>query len=384
MLSVLHIASDEKFINAANYIFEKAFPGSNRFIIPKSRFHRGFNYVKPGPNIERVYFGKYLRIRLAKKTKKFDCVFLHGISEFNSSVFLLSGDKSKFIGILWGAELYTEENFRRSDLLGNLTRAIKLPESPASYTDPFKRIVRKTLYGNEKVQNDITKNAALNLKYLCVPFDEEYNLFRDKKLISSNCKRILFLYYPLQYLVSGTELICGNDILIGNSASASNNHLEAFEMLRQFETDNRRIIVPLSYGDSKYADYIEEVGVRTFGNNFIPLRTFLHIDDYNQKIKTCGIVIMNHYRQQALGNVLIMIYMGARVFLNESNTIYQFLTRIGVTVYSIERDLNIDNKEALVNLPLHDIEKNRKLLKDVMSEENIIEKLRDGLKNIVS
>lgn len=384
MLSVLHIASDEKFINAANYIFEKAFPGSNHFIIPKSRFQKDFVYVIPGPNIERVYFGKNLRVRLAKKAEKFDCIFLHGISEFNSSVFLLSEDKSKFIGILWGAELYTEKNFRKSDLLGNLTTAIKLPESSHSYTDTFKGIVRKALYGKEKKQDDLTKNAALNLKYLCVPFEEEYNLFRNKKLISDDCRKIFFLYYPLQYLIRGTDTICGNDILIGNSASASNNHLEAFDRLRKFDTDNRKILVPLSYGDPKYADYVEEIGVRAFGNDFIPLRKFLSLNEYIQQIKTCGIVIMNHYRQQALGNVLTMIYMGARVFLNESNTIFQFLTRIGVTVFSVEKDLNTDNREALVNLPGHYIEKNRILLRNFMSEENIIQNLKEGLKDFNS
>ena len=57
---IIHIASDEKFIDAAIYIFEKAFPGSNHFIIPKSRFNRKLIYVKEHDNIELVPNNRFL------------------------------------------------------------------------------------------------------------------------------------------------------------------------------------------------------------------------------------------------------------------------------------------------------------------------------------
>lgn len=386
MLSILHIASDEKFINAANYLFEKAFPGSNHFIIPKSRFQRDFKYVKPGHNVERVYFGKNLKRKLARKAEKFDCVFIHSISEFNSSVFLLSEAKNKFVGILWGAELYTEENFRRSNLLGKLTSEIVLPEPAYSRIENIKRIIRKFIYGKEESLMDATKNAALNLKYLCFPFDEEFKLFRDLKLISEDCRQVLFSYYPLQYIIRGAESVTadGNDILVGNSASASNNHLEAFEILKDLDTGDRRIIVPLSYGDSFYADFIEKTGSSVFGSKFIPLRRFLALDDYTRLIKACGIVIMNHYRQQALGTVLVMLYMGGKVFLSESNTIYKYLNRIGVKVFSIESELNHNNQAALTNLSPADMEKNRSILREFMSEDKIIERMKAGLTDFIA
>ena len=32
-MTLLHIASDEKFIDGGHYVFERAFPGCNNFII---------------------------------------------------------------------------------------------------------------------------------------------------------------------------------------------------------------------------------------------------------------------------------------------------------------------------------------------------------------
>src|SRR5512133_1305279 len=95
-ISILHIASDEKFINAANYIFEKAFPGCNHFIIPHPRFNKELKYVNTQKNVQLVKHDKRLIKSLVSMANNYDCVVLHGLTEINSTIFLSSKEKNKF------------------------------------------------------------------------------------------------------------------------------------------------------------------------------------------------------------------------------------------------------------------------------------------------
>jgi hypothetical protein len=53
------------------------------------------------------------------------------------------------------------------------------------------------------------------------------------------------------------------------------------------------------------------------------------LESYLQILRGCGFVIMNHIRQQALGNIITMLYLGARIFLRTDNPIYQELQECG-------------------------------------------------------
>ncbi len=380
-ISILHIATDEKFINAANYIFEKAFPGSNHFVIRRSRFNRKLEHVEKSNNIQVVLYDNKLVNRLSEMTRGYDCVFLHGISGYNSTIYLRSEQKEKFVGMLWGAELYTEENLPDEKIIGELTASIKLPESGYSLKDRIKELIRNIIYYKPSAIEDATRIAASELSYISTLHKEDFNFFKERNLISEKCRHIPFAYYPLEYIMKGNELsnVNGNNILLGNSASFTNNHLEAFEILKGINTGNRKIIVPLSYGDSRYADYVQEKGTELFGDNFIALRRFMPLNEYTSIIQGCGICLMNHYRQQAEGNILTMLWLGSRVYLNESNTFYQYLKNVGIIIFSMEKDFSNGNLSVLENLSQAEIEHNRELLKKEIGEERIIERLRSSV-----
>ena len=385
-LTILHIASDEKFINAANYIFEKAFPKCNHFVIPFSRFRRKLRHVKLENNVHIISHSNSVIRKISKMSEKYDCVFLHGISEFNSSVYLSSLKKERFIGLLWGSELYNEDNFSRNKLLGEITASIKLPKPRYSLNEKIKTILRQLIYNKKVIIKDAIKLAASQLKYICTMYEEESDFFKEKKLISVNAIHIPFSYYPMEYIMKENEssLVNGKNILIGNSASLTNNHLEAFHILKNFNIENRKIIVPLSYGDELYASYIQEKGKGLFGEHFNPLLNFLPLTEYNKVIQGCGIVIMNHYRQQAIGNILSALWLGSKVYLNESNTFFRYLKRIGIKVYSMDKDFSPENQYTLCNLSVEDMDHNRRIMERVIGEKYIIERLKQSVHSYFS
>ena len=128
----------------------------------------------------------------------------------------------------------------------------------------------------------------------------------------------------------------GPNLLLGNSATPTNNHLEAFELIRKrIDLQGRKLVVPLSYGDPHYAELVIHVGRQQFGNAFVALRDFMARDDYIALLASCGVVVMNHRRQQALGNLLIAGQMGARCFLDPRNPLAQWLPAQGFAVEDI-------------------------------------------------
>jgi hypothetical protein len=137
---------------------------------------------------------------------------------------------------------------------------------------------------------------------------------------------------------TGTAAMAGPDLLLGNSANPTNNHLEALELLRGRLPQGGRVLAPLSYGAAPrgYAQAVAEAGRAALGERFEPITGWLPIETYNARIARCGWVFMNHRRQQAVGNICAALYRGASVYLRRDNPLYGFFTDLGVALLAIE------------------------------------------------
>ena len=125
--------------------------------------------------------------------------------------------------------------------------------------------------------------------------------------------------------------------MLGNSASFSNNHVEIIDKLLTLELGNVKVIIPLSYGDKKYGKYIADYAKWNLGKNAFPMLDFVPYDQYAELLASCGVVIMNHIRQQALGNVMQALMNGSRIYLNEQSTLYEFLVASGFHLSTIQK-----------------------------------------------
>ena len=148
---------------------------------------------------------------------------------------------------------------------------------------------------------------------------------------------LLFYYTAEQLNFSNLEYqsININRLWLGNSATDTNNHLDALDYLKSIQWQGE-IVVPLSYGSAEYREKIIEYGVKNFGEKFIPLVDFIPLEQYHQLMNSCGIVWMNHIRQQAAGNILTAIYMGKVVIMNHNNNLYKTLKEWGIYFESQE------------------------------------------------
>ena len=163
----------------------------------------------------------------------------------------------------------------------------------------------------------------------------------------------------------------GVTIMVGNSGSESNHHREALRLLGKYRNNNIRIVCPLSYGgkNKSYPKKVIKEGYSIFGSNFIPLTDFLKPEDYTKLLLDVNIAVMNHDRQQGLGNSISLLYMGKKVYLRPETTSFKYFKENGVLVFGIN-DIHHSSFDDFIRFHENDGRINCGILKKEFSEEN--------------
>jgi len=126
------------------------------------------------------------------------------------------------------------------------------------------------------------------------------------------------------------------NILVGNSADPSNNHLEVFDKLEAYKDQDIKIYAPLTYGNPDHAKQVIEEGKKRFGDKFEPLTEHMPFNQYLEFLGKIDIAIFNHERQQAMGNIRTLLGLGKKVYMNQSLTSTATLNLDGITTFSLE------------------------------------------------
>lgn len=124
-------------------------------------------------------------------------------------------------------------------------------------------------------------------------------------------------------------------ITVGNSATRENRHMDVFEMLQHIKNEQVEIWCPLSYGDPDYAAEVIHQGKAIFGDKFYALTQFMSLDEYMQYLANCDIGIFNINRQQAGGNILYLLYLGKKIYIDIETATYSFYKKIGGHLFDI-------------------------------------------------
>ncbi|WP_146490019.1 TDP-N-acetylfucosamine:lipid II N-acetylfucosaminyltransferase [Vibrio sp. T20] len=376
---ILHIAPDEKFIDIAFRLFEEVNPGGNKLVvITKSeelRYIKKSEFIRLSPEeLERKDFNIYFKGVIA--------VVFHSLAHHNVKV--PAGIKTLWIG--FGYDYYDLIYSDSDELLLNQTRKLKWSLNKIGF---LKNKLKKVPL--LKVTNNIFKgvtskiNTVNKMDYFSPVLNSEYQLV--KQSVSKFAPGFIDWNYGTleDDLLRGFKdrKVFGNNILIGNSASFTNNHLEAFDLLTTLDIKNRDLVCPLSYGDLHYRNSISAIGEKLFTDRFNSLTDFMPIEDYINILASCSVVIMNHTRQQALGNIIIMLYLGAKVFLRKKNPVYDFFKDEGAVIFSIE-DLELNPNLLHYEITDKDLAVNRQVLRKHWSRENIKFKTKELIRIITT
>jgi len=362
---ILHIVPDEKFIDTAYRSFEAANLDNNEFvIIGKKHLLR---YIKKTPIrfIERREFGSK---KFVDSLKNYDMVCLHWMDDAKMQLLARADQSVKFVWIGWGGDYYDLITGDTTKLLKPKTLALsqkhRIQASSLSLKSKIKQIIKKIIYKKIEKQHIINR-----IDFFAPVLYEDYELLL-KAIPDFKPHYLAWNYGTLEDdMIKGFEdhVISGKNILIGNSATYENNHLDIFEYIRPLNLDSRKILAPLSYGDMQYRDLVASEAKMHFDEHFVSVEGFMPISEYVSMLSSCSVAIMGHLRQQALGNIVIMIYLGAKVFLDRHNPVYLFFKKHHTFIYALDEiEAEIDNA-----LTSEDIEFNRKILRQHWSRETI-------------
>lgn len=161
-------------------------------------------------------------------------------------------------------------------------------------------------------------------------------------------------------------------ILVGNSADPSNEHLAIFELLQQYKDENIKVMAVLSYGGSK--EYIAEViqsAKAIFHEKFEPIVEYMDHHKYLEFINSIDICVLNHKRQQGLGNVVLFLALKKKVFMHENTTPYQYYKDLGIKIYPTSA-IRRYSFEKFIHHEREEKENNKHLILSDMDESSIV------------
>ena len=168
-------------------------------------------------------------------------------------------------------------------------------------------------------------------------------------------------------------------ILLGNSGDPTNNHMDAIKYMNSSRLFDSEIYCPLSYGDKIYIEYIEKWMQKQLGERFFPLNSFMARDEYVKFLSTIDIFVMNHNRQQAVGNIITALVLGKPVFMKKESVTYRMFKRMNVQhVYDIKK-LAESNIDEIRIQTYKDREKTIKILSQFFSENTRLKCLKKNL-----
>jgi len=388
-LKILHFAPDQKFIRLQQDLFEEAFPISNSWRI-QGDSEKPFQYEILAHNTRRVPRAYYYSEELKKESEDFDLLIVHSMTAEHATGVKTVNPKICIFWIGFGHDYYHLMERQLGPLL--LDRTLQLDQmiskkdrwlrllSPWRVTNAFKGRIQSLLSQNNFVQGDPLIEVADRIDVYRISEAEVEMLQKVLPLFRADF-HVHHYYTTEDVFDKGPKEMAGPDVLLGNSATATNNHIEAMELLKKAKITGRNIMVPLNYGSPLYAKEICKIGHKLFGNLFNPLKKWLPIGEYNQAIENCGFVVMNHRRIQAFGNINAAIYKGAKLFIRPENPLYKFYLSMGIKIFSID-ELAEKGLNALTPVDNRVRGKNRAIIGEYMSRKNTIAHIR-GLEKFV-
>ena len=309
----IHIFPNEKFINSfvetidLNFNIEEHF-----FIYLEGKSIKEFPINFRDNNLIILSFKEFFikRNTIQNKVEKSNKIFIHGFYKWYFILFLNLQNNilPKSYWIMWGSDLY---EFNKNSIF-------------------------------DKLKTFFRKNSIKKIGNLVTYIEGDYELAKKWYGAIGNYHECFM--YPSnlykKYEIKEKKHTTIN-IQVGNSADSSNNHLKVFEKLKKYKDEDINIFVPLSYGDEKYAQDVILKGQELFGGKFKPMTDFMPFDKYLEFLGEIDIAIFAHRRQQAMGNIITLLGLGKKIYMQNDITPWKLFKDINVKVFDFD-DIEID------------------------------------------
>lgn len=363
MIRMLHLVQDDKFIQTVIPAFEKRTDIISNYVYYRWKHNVPLQFVQKWEKIRVIDDCKEMIAEL--QSDNYDVLYLHSLSISLWQLLKYVPAEKKIIWWSWGYDIYSpgpygiRNNFLTIKTILPITEAAQ--RNLNTVINKLKNLCISTIMGI--MWHHYKRYIAQRIDYFRPVFHTEYDLMRLVKDF-----RAKEFYFPrldskivnhADYPVNATE----GSIQICNSATSVGNHLDVWESIKRFVPQERKIIMPLSYGSKQYASFVKKQ-IGSEHKNIETLEHFLPREEYFKLINQCTYFVHGAIRQHAMGNIYNALLSGRKVFLFKDSIIYKHLIKSGFIVFAIEE---IDEDSFNTPLTMEQLNKN------IMAREREIE-----------
>lgn len=249
---------------------------------------------------------------------------------------------NRAVWVIWGVDLY---NYHREKGNRLISRVINYMEDEVRRAVKTPVIVFPTDYPvYRKIFGDDGKPV------MCAPLGTPDAVFDEWDELIKKRQEVYDKYFGGDRNSPGRE----KSIQVGHNAFPFNKHGEILTQLERFKNEKMKITLPLSYGNdygdtnSNYIANIEGLIKNLSMTNVCRiLKTLMPKSKYFEFLAAVDVAILNADRQNALGNILPLLYMGKKIYLSERNPLYKFFRDEGFEIHNTGDIYNISYEEFI-------------------------------------
>ncbi len=360
---ILHLFSDEKVVSRVLKVRKEAFPEKENIGLVFTK-EKSFRYIKDSENFLIYDDSVFDTLDFARVS----CVYIH----------FLTDDKIKFIRkipksipVCWcvyGGDLYNR--YLRYFGFEILYRERKMSLSEVLL---YKLVSLVRTFEFRYILKRIRWFCAMSCDYKLI---QKYNI---KGYESINVSTFSYTMREIMGDLYDAPFCTGDSLVVGNSASYTNNHLYSLKFISKLNLGGYKVVLPLAYGgDSKYIIDIKNYYSNTLHTEVVFNETFVDLHEYNAGLQNAYAFVFGNWRQEALGNIVVALYLGKKVYISTKNPLYEDLKSDGFIIYpleSIEESFSTD-------ISLEDKIHNRELADNLYNKERLLGIMRQNLGNI--
>ncbi|MED4454446.1 TDP-N-acetylfucosamine:lipid II N-acetylfucosaminyltransferase [Metabacillus fastidiosus] len=356
----LHLVIDSPYTEKIVRFVNQHFSYQKHSFILVTENKEYLQYVRPG-DFENLYIlssnkDKEKINQLLGNSSK---IFIHYLHDEYCKIIANNEIKGEIHWVLWGGDLYNYINFEL-------------------YDETTKKLMQLNSNNSLYSKNVYRRKAIRKVDYVLTWIKQDYELLTNHYITAAKFK--LFSYpqtfnetIELYQKGEKSDAIRHKEnylFMVGNSGDPSNNHLEVLSALSKYKDESFSVVLPLSYGFQEYIEYVISKGYEMFGNRFIPIREFMSEANYIKLLDQVDVAFMNHNRQQATGNILLLLGLNKKIYMKNSSAVFQTLVDEKYTIYDIQ-DLEYMKFEQLIDISSDSMDNEKKVIQD-FSDSNVI------------
>ena len=354
IMRILHVFPDEKFFDYVSDFFDELNNVENLYIYYNREQNYTFKYIKNTSKIKiESSYKEYVKLF---SSSNIDIIYFHSLPLNVWKFFRYIDKNKKIIWWCWGFEIYQKCRLMKPLVQVDLYKPLTLEyvrQNEIKSIGLLRFLYWLLMYPYDYI---IRKKIISRIDYFTPVLPIEYQLM--KKISYFRAKPFMLNSGPgLASKVDFKFHLIPQNILIGNSLSYTNNHLDVFSKIHSYRLCNQKYVVPVNYGTDFNGNKMFLKDIANLHTDVVWLTDFMPFEQYFQLFETITHAIFGHIRQQAMGNIFACLEKGIKIYLYKDSVIYRQLVELGFIVFSIDNDFSeislqkvLSKEDAYTNL----------------------------------